>query len=277
MVNLLKYSKSKKYIIANIINEILKYTDKWKYKDKAACAWYRGQDGEFDPTPSIFRKNYDEFNLNTMFRNRATALKDTPETGRMDKWLFLMQHYGAPTRLLDWTESLTNALYFALDSFYKLCECKKKKQNPTIWVIHPYELNEISGMDFFPNTWVSDNFGCEYFKLSFFQEKSYKDKRVIYHDLSEFKYPIAIQANYSDMRLFSQQSCFTIHGTEKKGFCELLKNTSIIAKNHFLKFVIPNKYAKKLYNEVKAIGIKETNIFPDLDSLAKELKYRFER
>ena len=39
--------------------------------------------------------------------------QDLPDPGDTLEWLSLMQHFGAPTRLLDWTVSLRVALYFA--------------------------------------------------------------------------------------------------------------------------------------------------------------------
>lgn len=44
------------------------------------------------------------------------------------EWLALMQHYGAPTRLIDFTSSIFVALHFALDGSYD--------KDSVIWAIN---------------------------------------------------------------------------------------------------------------------------------------------
>jgi len=272
----------KKISVLDILQSVLEKTKNWSFADKIGCAWFRGQDVDLPPNPSLFRKDYDEFNFNTTFRNRATALKEVPETERIDKWLFLMQHYGAPTRLLDWTESLLYALFFALDNYINLCSCKKNENNPTLWAIHPYKLNEFSFINYFPNTWsrfdkkigdkiLNTNTGIEHFRLAFHPKNQWDN--VINKEI--VKYPIAVNSNYLDMRILSQRSCFTIHGINEKDFVSLFEDTKLVKHKYFIKFLLPGEKANKLLNELHQLGIYKTNLFPDLEHLANELKQRF--
>ena len=53
------------------------------------------------------------------------------------EWLCLMQHYGAPSRVLDWTENIVTALYFAVADTTADCD-------GAVWLLNAGRLNEIT-------------------------------------------------------------------------------------------------------------------------------------
>lgn len=78
----------------------------------------------------------------TAFRRRLHLFDShTPPEDDALEWLALMQHHGAPTRLLDWTRSPYVAADFAMDGDFSV--------NPAVWLINVlihqndlYELDE---------------------------------------------------------------------------------------------------------------------------------------
>ena len=103
--------------------------------------WFRGHDlATYELTPSILRrprgnqKAYiDEVSLTRHFK--ATN-PDAAERGASDfEWLVNMQHYLAPTRLLDWTENLLVAIYFAVRNG------DLDGEDAAVWILNARRLN----------------------------------------------------------------------------------------------------------------------------------------
>lgn len=103
--------------------------------------WFRGQSRYgYDLTPWIFRQGevfhcqFDEAKMCEEFMRRY------PEQSASHKslydWLSLMQHYGLPTRLLDWTTNLLVALYF--------CCNKNEREDGALFAFDPSPLSSFS-------------------------------------------------------------------------------------------------------------------------------------
>ncbi|MCJ7702361.1 MAG: FRG domain-containing protein [Anaerolineales bacterium] len=101
--------------VKNLMAAIQDDLTRW---DNRIKPWFRGEsNGQRPLCPKI--AEYDEKQENYFlqsFRRKAEGLANVPpRQGHTDLWLFLAQHYGVPTRLLDWTEGLLLALYFAIN------------------------------------------------------------------------------------------------------------------------------------------------------------------
>ena len=108
---------------AKNFSSVLGYVE--KFQDSRDVSWYRGAgDASYHLRPTLMRRSPEPSaeELSKIERDIANSFAQrSPPFVSFDfssEWrtLFYMQHYGIPTRLLDWTESPFVALYFALTS-----------------------------------------------------------------------------------------------------------------------------------------------------------------
>ena len=244
--------------------------------------WFRGQaNSAKPPIPSVLRSKESrkhEVELASVFRLKAQAYGNTPETGRLDQWLVLMQHHGVPTRLLDWTESPLAGLFFAVSKFAgkKLTEIDSV---PAVWVLNPFELNRTSApkLKRFPNTWTQGT-TLENLKISFGTAGRDPQWDLVRQEVFHYKpsaFPLAIQPSSIHARVSSQKSCFTIHGTDISDFELIGKKTELIKAGFLLKYRVPKRRVKYIVKDLFDQGVTFSTLFPDLDNLGNDLKYQF--
>ena len=68
---------------------------------------------------------------------KAKAIRFITPKDDFFEWLFIMQHHGTPTRLLDWSENAMVAIAFATQ--YR--KDKHKDKDAVVWCLNPVEFN----------------------------------------------------------------------------------------------------------------------------------------
>jgi hypothetical protein len=227
--------------------------------------WYRGvPSNNFVLLPSLHRalgdasKNSETLRAleaDLFFEFLAKARRG--EGANLDHWdvLFLMQHYRAPTRLLDWTEVLFVALYFAV-----LEIPSDHPRTPRVFVMNPYRWNEYH--DYGEDLYWPRYFGYE---DGYFYEYG---EILLESDGVDWAAPVALYPPQRDARLSAQRGFFTIHGSDPRPMEE-------IAPQLLMAIDLEPLAVKEVKEMLQLAGIDEFALFPDLEGLAGALRKKY--
>ena len=157
-------------------------------------------------------------------------------------WWGLMQHYGAPTRLLDWTGTPYVALYFAVVDRW---DC-----DGAVWMFEAEALNRGIRQKY--GSPIPDAEDCAEMLLPNDSDAIYSFRRKKLTD-----------------RMIAQQGGFTVCKDVLGNHPQLIKSSSI--KNIQIKFIIPRELKPKFLDRLRRMNVTANALFPGVDGLGKSL------
>jgi hypothetical protein len=206
--------------------------------------WFRGhEDANWALTPTALRYNREQDRIQALgliseFKRVAEIkLPRPPLPSEELQWVQLARHFGLPTRLLDWTESATIALYFA---------SLNSSVDGMVFILNPVDLNRMS----YPtkprifNARLDEDIIGKYLKLD--GRKNPRGPRTI-----------AINPVWNSERLMLQKGVFTLHGSRFQ--LDSAQAPSLVG------LPILNEYKSQMLLELGRVGVDEMSIFPELE------------
>ena len=204
------------------------------------------------------------------FIHEASNILSIP-SGELGRWAEYAQHYGVPTRFLDWSRNPLVALYFA---------CRdQQREDGIVWLLHARNYERIP---------IANS-------ISTIGKQRREIITEIINGSTEYELPLLYTPYYVDSRMSAQRSYFMVWGSKRESFEKMFcdeKNCMVLPENEtggrtygiheqealLFRFLIHADRKQPLLRELDTVGINEKSLFPGLDGIGRyvERTYRFD-
>jgi hypothetical protein len=247
--------------LAEFLDAVNAIQDKWKC-DTAVDLWFRGESTKHKTTslvPKVYRPERPvdelletEYRVFQEFTRCGHQLCDViPEDDW--EWYFLMQHHGAPTRLLDWSDGALIALHFAI------ADGAGDEEHRVVYVIDPDWLDSAAGNPTESHLPPKDDDEEDDSADAYLPRDDY-DR----HPLPDR--PLVLTFPHFTRRIGAQRSRFVAIGRDRNWLQSLRS-----ADGRLAAIQIDGASADAIKGELRTCGVTESVIFPDLDGLGAEM------
>jgi hypothetical protein len=227
-----------------------------------------------------------ERGIQRRFMDRATAyLSRVPDEHDELSWLTLMQHYGAPTRLLDWTKSPLIGLYFAYEN-----EPPPGSESRALWGLQAFSCRMQFGTRLGFN--LRDPFGLvrhqTYNQQGELIEDSHpgadfdwladENRNLQWLRDQQIKIPYPVMPPSLDDRMNAQQAFFTYDAALDGGIPRDLAlpatvigdtGASAVGWPVLKKITLPHEWRLDVLTALRKMGVTAAALFPGLDGLGR--------
>jgi len=211
--------------------------------------WHLDRKAEMEPLLARFQQDAHNY------------LPHIPALDDLGSWYALMQHYSAPTPLLDWTESPYVGAYFAVEERASL----ERDPHSALWAVDADWL-ERKKQELFVG-----------------KAKSGQSAGVLdSNELLKHRAPVVVRINpgMSNPRLFAQQGVFLCKLIDGATFGQLLMtmmmHEELTDRPVIRKLEIGSSLRIKFLKNLRAMNIHRASLFPGLDGLGTLLKLDLE-
>ena len=214
-----------------------------------------------------------EFNiLNDFISEACRFVKDIPVED-IPAWLEIAQHFGVPTRLLDFTENPLVALYFSCIG--------SPREDATVWILNEPVYNKKI---FLEGPLVLTIKSKHMVSKIVSDEIVYQDYQVQHYNNPDYiQWPWIYKPHYHEERMNLQSSIFMIWGSDRRPLTEFVSTNEFMteetvtnqANGLICNIIIPANRKHELLNQLNLCGINEKFIYPGMDGIGRYINQKY--